>query len=78
MPKSNIERGTYDHLNKEDPLKIGIDMDKLAKDIEAMNYGSVRFLAALIRARSSSKKTHTRQPDQLSIGIKNLLDQGFF
>jgi hypothetical protein len=44
------DEGYYDHLNKE-PLVISIDMDALAKLVDGCNYGSIRFLAALVRVR---------------------------
>ena len=71
-----IRIGTFDHLNESDPPTIKLDMDELAKQIVSLNYGTVRFLAALARARRAHKDRQT--VDDLAIGIENLLNQGFF
>lgn len=41
----------YDHLNKTDPVAVVLDLDALAERLESRNYGTVRFLAALLRVR---------------------------
>lgn len=64
----------YDHLNKSDPLTIALDLDVLAGQIVSMNYGTARFLAALVRARRRSEKF--KQPDKIADTIQSLLEQG--
>jgi hypothetical protein len=66
----------YDHLNETDPLRIELDMDELAQNIESMNFGTVRFLAALVRARKRSRKSS--RPDELAKGIEDMLNKGLF
>jgi hypothetical protein len=73
----------YDHLNIDDPLRLTVDMDDLARRVVAMNYGTVRFLAALVRARRESRKFHVictanGEVDQLADGIEALLERGLF
>ncbi len=41
----------YDHFNKSAPISVPLDMDALAETLEDANYGTVRFLAALMRVR---------------------------
>ena len=68
--------GMYDHLNATEQPKIEISMDELAVLVESMNYGTIRFLAALMRARKQSKKRLSR--DLLMEGIESLLEQGLY
>ena len=70
--------GEYDHLNQEDPLKIKLDLDQLAKMVEGMNYGSIRFLAALVRAMEVSKHRQQYPEDTMKLpkAIREILDTG--
>jgi hypothetical protein len=70
--------GEYDHLNEDSRLELSVDMDELAKKIEKMNYGTHRFLSALVRARRKSDKCHSLDRDELADGIEALLNKGLF
>ncbi len=70
-------RSDYDHLNKEEPIQIGISWDDLADKIVAHNYGLVRFLAALVRARQRKNKARPRKiPDYLLDRLIAILEEG--
>lgn len=72
-------KSQYDHLNDEDPLKLTVDMDDLARRIVTMNYGTVRCLAALVRARRESPRCYNHdEGDDLADGIEALLERGLF
>lgn len=45
------DAGYYDHLNVDDRLTVAIDIEVLAKMVGDMNYGDIRFLAAMVRDR---------------------------
>lgn len=73
-------KSTYDHLNKDQPyqLHLTLDLDELADIIVSMNYGVVRFLAALVRARARQwKKQGWEGPDELLEGIMELLQKKY-
>jgi len=81
--------GTYDHLNDASKLTIEIDIPELAKMVDRMNYGTHRFLSALIpilRERNDKmnemmKETcsdYKDQPCLLADGIQALLDNDLF
>lgn len=68
MPKTD----TYKHMNESgDGATIGIE--SIARQIDALNYGSHRMLSAIARVRLAR-----RQDDELGLGIKKLLDDGAF
>ena len=85
--------GYYDHLNK-DPLEITIGMDELAKLVVDQNYGSVRFLAAMVRVRRQKHleriaeyerrgdhdvaRAVQEEGDELAEGLVQLLQTGAF
>ena len=73
-------KSEYDHLNNpkytESELTLQITMDDLAERVVALNFGSVRFLAALVRARSGSKNIFTDK-DELSKIIIEALEKGY-
>lgn len=48
----------YDHFNETEPVSLPIDLDALAKLLESNNYGTVRFLGALLRVR---KRLHAER-----------------
>lgn len=73
----------YDHLNRDQTIPF--DMDTLARQIVDMNYGCVRLLYALVRARShrppmghgpQPRCKPVPRPDRLSDGIRDLLENG--
>jgi hypothetical protein len=66
--------GEYDHLNDE-PIPLTLDWDELADLIVNQNYGMIRFLAALVRARQRSERLKG-YPDELVEGIITLLKLG--
>jgi hypothetical protein len=80
--------GTYDHLNETGKLVIEIDIPELAKMVDRMNYGTHRFLSALIpilRERNEKMNEIMRkdypdyeQPCLLADGIQALLDNDLF
>lgn len=71
-----MELDEYDHLNQSNPIRTLIDLDKLAKAIVDANYGTCRFLAALVRARRASSKAPV--PDKLADGIEHLIKTGCY
>lgn len=71
--------GMYDHINKESPLEITVDIEDLAKRIEAMNYGTHRLLSALVRIRRKDTETESfPECRMLTDGIEELLNRGGF
>lgn len=70
MPKPD----DYRHLNDADPLNVKIDIEDLVAMVEKMNYGTHRFLSALIRSR----RKKFGLGDELSTGIEELLRRGMF
>lgn len=46
----------YDNLNENGCMNFALDIDRLADQIVGMNYGTIRFIAALARARRRSAK----------------------
>jgi hypothetical protein len=66
--------GMYDHLDQTDPPTITLSMEELARKIEGMNYGTHRFLSALIRAR---KERYPNDPG-LWKPLEDMLNAGFF
>lgn len=67
--------GMYDHL---EPITVPVDMDALAEIVENANYGTHRFLSALIRVRRAKAVKNNWKQDILCDEIKKLLDQGLF
>lgn len=79
--KKNTFKSRYDHLNSSDPLIVKLSMDELAEEIVNMNYGTVRFLAALIRARKNKYNVMgfvAPERDKLNEGIEQLLQDDYF
>ncbi len=84
----------YDHFNKSEPISVPVDMDALAEMVEASNYGTVRFLAALVRVRkrlfvermvmyrdrgdNDIADSVGRRGDAIVIALMRLLDQHEF
>jgi len=68
--------GSHDDLNATNPLILEIDLDTLAVMVVNMNYGVVRLLAALVKARAKSSKVG--KPDKLSEAITKLLNDGLW
>ncbi len=79
-------KSEYDHLNEDSapvhgmtsgPVPIFFDWDALADIIVAQNYGTVRILAALVRARLRSQKFNEREyPDELSLALQKIIKDG--
>lgn len=70
-------RSEYDHLNEDSKITLSVDYDTLAKMVVAQNYGTVRFLAALVRARLARKPLQEGHHDRLAHGIWNLIKAGY-
>lgn len=67
----------YDHLNRES-VKVLFSIDDMARAVVMENYGVVRLLAAIVRARAVSDLAEGREgrQDKLSEGIKDLIARG--
>lgn len=76
MPRSI---GTYDHLNRNDKFTLEMDMEEVARKIEKMNYGTHRFLYALVRIRRADPVIEASPGGKLlTDGIERLLNKGGF
>lgn len=75
MPKGV---GQYDHLNEKDKLMLSISLDQLAAKVEAMNYGTQRFLSALVRVRRAQGGSFAPGRDVLTDVIEKALNEGHF
>jgi hypothetical protein len=74
-----VFRSEYDHLNEGNPVQVGISWDDLADNIVAQNYGLVRFLAALVRARQRQNVVRPRRsPDALLQRLIAVINEGLF
>lgn len=74
---SRMTIGRYDHLNDTDPIKMTLDMESLANKVVSMNYGTHRFLSALVRARRANDKTNGFVTcDLLTNAIEKALNDG--
>lgn len=68
----------YDHMN-EKAFQIPIHLDALADMMVDLNYGEIRFLAALVRARRRAfAKRGWLCKDELSDGIEEMLKKGYY
>jgi hypothetical protein len=86
MPKID----SYKHLNEDSKLTMTIDMEDLVSKIASMNYGTHRFLSALVhelrkRRRILQEDCAERYPNHspvedspLAKGIEDLLNAGLY
>lgn len=71
--------GQYDHLNDTDPIVLPGTMDQLAEAIDKLNYGTHRFLSALVRVRRAQGLWRDQpNEDGLANEIEALLNRGLY
>lgn len=63
----------YRHLNEVSVDGVIIGVEDTARQIDALNYGTHRFLSAIIRIRRKKYET-----DDLADGLEALLNRGCF
>ena len=73
----------YDDLNEDGCMKFALNIDQLADQIVNMNYGTIRFIAALARARRRSEKIKKAvvEPcgkDELADTLEAMVKNGVF
>ena len=61
------------HLNEKDKLRIELDLEEIVRQVMSMNYGTHRFLSALVRFRLEKFGE-----DQLARGIEQLLEKDLY
>jgi len=66
----------YRHIDKTDKLKIVVTMSDLVAEVSAMNYGVHRFLSELVRHRMATNCEGNQL--RLALGIRDLLDKGYY
>lgn len=64
---------TYEHLNAASKFTVEIDIEELVAKVNKMNYGTHRFLSALVKLRQQ-----LWPGDELGQGIETLLEKGFY
>jgi hypothetical protein len=60
----------YKHLDTSDPVALAIPMDKLAREVCALNYGAHRFLSAMVhelRARNAATLEKWREEGHIPV-----------
>ena len=67
---------TYKHLDKDYPLRMEMTVPEVAAAIVAQNYGTQRFLSALVH--ELRKKEHPDTPSELAPVIEDALNRGMF
>jgi hypothetical protein len=65
--------GSYDHLNKDTPIKVNIDIDVVARAAVESNYGIHRLLSALVR-----QATVVGKRGELIESIERMLNNGAY
>ena len=68
--------GEYDHLDKEphSQFSVHLPMQEVADRVVSLNYGTVRFLAALVRAR----RRELGEDDRMAQQLENMLNEGWW
>ncbi len=66
----------YNHLNDELPVSLTMTIPELAKVVVAQNYGTHRFLSALVH--ELRKKEELDCPSQLAPLLEDALNRGLF
>ena len=67
---------TYKHLDKDCPLQMKMTVPDVAAAIVAQNYGTQRFLSALVHElRKNESPAH---PSELAPIIEDALNRGMF
>lgn len=69
MPRAD----QYRHLNDVEGDGVRIGIEAIARQVDALNYGTHRLLSAIVRVRRE-----TRANDELANGIEALLNRGLF
>lgn len=74
----------YSGLNKDSKLRVEIDIPQLAVMVNSLNYGTHRFLSALVdelREKQENAKygdDRLNEKSELAEGINELLQKGYF
>ena len=69
----NTRVGYYDGLNDGPLVVVNVGTDALVAMVDTANYGSHRFLSALVKRRLTDDPE-----DPLGVGLKALLDSGVY
>lgn len=71
--------GDYDHQNKADKLKVSLNLKQVARTVEQMNYGTHRFLSALVKIRRTKRyREENPHAKMLTDSIEAALNKGGF
>lgn len=69
MPSPDL----YKHLNEAPRDGVVVGVEEVARQVDGLNYGTHRFLSAIIRIRREKHRT-----DDLADGLEALLLRGCF